>query len=404
MPSPRVVVTGMGAVSAAGIGVEPLWRATRSGRSCVGQPRFARPGRNRVNLAAQLQDFRPEDHFEPKLLPYYDRYTQFAVLAADEALIQSGLTAEGRLGPRAAVILGTGGGGLLTIEEFYSTGPVDGARLDPWSIPRGMGSAAASQIGMRHGCTGPTFGVSSACSSGAQAIGLGLQLIRSGLIDRAVVGGSDAAITALNIRGWELLRVLTPDFSRPFSIGRNGMVIGEGAAVFVLETDRAARERGAEPLVELAGYGTTSDALDIVRPDVNGTSEAMRLAIADARLDPADIDYVNAHGTGTIANDIAEAESLLRIFGDRLRGVAVSSTKPVHGHTMGAAGAVELAVTVMALRDGVAPPTINWLGRDPKITLDPVPNEARSTPIRAALSNSFAFGGINACLVVTAAR
>jgi nodulation protein E len=401
MERTRVVVTGLGAVSAAGVGVEALWTAARAGRSCIGEAKLSREGSNRVKIAAQLKDFRPEEFIDAKVLPYCDRFTQFALVASDEALTQAELACDRPLGARTGVIIGTGVGGITTIDELCFTELVLKGRPDPLAVPRIMGSAAASQIGMRYGCTGPTFGVTSACSSGAQAIGIACLLIRAGIIDRAIAGGSDSTITPLNIRAWETLRVLTPDFTRPFSIGRNGMVLGEGAAVFLLESERAARARGVVPVVDLAGYGTSSDALDIVRPDIEGAATAMRLAIEDAGLAPDQIDYVNAHGTGTVANDIAEAEALQRVFGRRLYELPVSSTKPIHGHTLGAAGAVELAVTIMALQDGIVPPTINWLGADPKVDLDPVPNEARSLPIRAALSNSFAFGGINACLVVT---
>ena len=399
----RVFVTGLGAVSAAGIGVEALWRAARTGRSGIGRVLLSREGSNHVRIAAQLRDFRPEQFIDPKVLPYCDRFSQFALAAADEALTQAGLGAERRLGDRTGIIVGTAVGGITTVDELCFTDFVLKARTDRLAVLRIMGSSAASQIGMRYGCTGPTLAVTSACASGAQAIGMSCFLIRAGIIDRAIAGGSDSTLTALNIRAWETLRVLTPDVTRPFSIGRNGMVLGEGAALFVLESERATHERGATPLVEVAGYGTTSDAFDIARPDAEGPAAAMRAAIADAGLVPEQIDYVNAHGTGTIANDIAEAEALRQVFGAGLRKLAVSSTKPIHGHTLGAAGAVELAVTVMALRDGIAPPTINWLGIDPKIDIEPVPNEARSLPIRNALSNSFAFGGINASLVVTQA-
>ena len=402
----RVVVTGMGAISAVGIGIEPLWTAARTGRSGVGQAELPRAGSNRVNLAAQVKDFKPEDFIDRKVLPYCDRFAQFAIVAADEALMQAGIEPDQRLGERTGVILGTAVGGITTIDDLCYTDLVLHARTDPLSVPRIMGSAASSHISIRYGCTGPTFAVTSACASASQAIGMGCFLIRSGLIDRAIVGGSDSSITALNIRAWETLRVLTPDYSRPFLSGRNGMVLGEGAAVFVIETEAAARARQAIPIAEIAGFGTSSDAVDIVRPDVDGAARAMRMALADARLEPADIDYVNAHGTGTVANDIAEVEALRLIFGPRLRDLAVSSTKPIHGHTLGAAGAIELAVTIMALREETAPPTINWLGPDPKIDrdLDPVPNQARHMPIRAALSNSFAFGGINSCLIVVPPR
>lgn len=403
MRSGRVVVTGLGAVSAAGIGIEPLWRAARTGQSCITEVSFSGSVSPRIKIAAHLQDFQPEAHIDPKVLPFCDRFSQFAIVAAEEALSQAGLGTDRRLGERTAVIVGTAVGGITTIEEFCFTDLVLKTRTDPLAVPRIMGSSAASQIGMRHGCTGPTLAVTSACASGAQAIGLGCFLIRAGIVDRAIVGGSDATITPLNIHAWQNLRVLTPDFSRPFSTGRNGMVLGEGAAVFVLEAEAAALDRGAIPLARLAGFGTSSDAFDIVRPSVEGAARAMQLAIEDAGLVPEQIDYVNAHGTGTIANDLAEAEALRRVFGARVRDLPISSTKPIHGHALGAAGAIELAVAIMAMRDNIAPPTINWLGVDPKIDLEPVPNEPREVRIDAALSNSLAFGGINACLVVTRA-
>ncbi len=403
MSRPRVVVTGMGAVCAAGMGVGALWDAARNGRSAVGLSEFDRPGTNQVKLAAQIKSFAPEAHIDAKVLPFCDRFSQLAIVAADEAMAQARLASEPRQGSRTAVILGTGVGGISTIDELCYNAYGSKSRLNPLAIPRIMGSAATSHLSMRYGCTGPTFTITSACASSAQAIGIGTSLVRSGAVDRAIVGGSESSMTALNIRAWELLRVLTPDACRPFSAGRNGMVLGEGAAIMVIERLEAAHERNAAPLAEIIGYGTSSDAFDIVRPDAEGARTAIELAIADAGLTPDDVDYVNAHGTGTVANDIAEAKALQRVFGDRLSRLAVSSTKPIHGHTLGAGGAIELAITIMALRANVAPPTINWLGPDPNCGLDPVANEARELPIRVALSNSFAFGGVNACLVVTRA-
>ena len=400
----RVFVTGMGAVTAAGLGVESLWSAARLGRSGIGVAKFEREGPNRVKLAAQVPGFEPEQHIEAARLPYCDRFTQLAITAANEALTQAGLPREHKLGPRTAVILGTGVGGITTTEDLLYNELVLKTRVSPLAVPRIMGSSAVSHISMMYGCTGPTFAVTSACASSSQAIGLGAFLIRSGMIDRAIVGGSESSMTAMNIRVWELLRVLTPDACRPFSTNRNGMVLGEGAGVLVLESEQTAAERRAAPLVEIAGYGTASDAFDIVRPDPKGAAAAMQLAIADAGLSPGEIDYVNAHGTGTVANDIAETDALRNVFGNRIAELAVSSTKPIHGHTLGAAGAIELVITIMALRHNTAPPTINWLGPDPKCGLDPVANVARAMPIRAAMSNSFAFGGINACLVVVPPR
>ena len=397
---PRIFVSGMGAVTAVGFGVDALWAAARTGQSGIREAKLNRSGPNRVKLAAQVPEFEPQHYIESGRLPYCDRFTQLALIAADEALTQAGLPRTEKLGQRTAVILGTGIGGITTIEDLLHLQYTKNERAPLMAVPRIMGNAAASQISMIYGCTGPSFAVTSACSSASQAIGLGTFLIRSGLIDRAIVGGSESTITAMNIRVWELLRVLTPDACRPFSMKRNGMVLGEGAAVLVLESEKLASARHAIPLAEVAGYGTSSDAFDILRPDVVGATTAMESAMADSGLSPDQIDYVNAHGTGTVANDAAEAQALQRIFGDRLPGLPVSSTKPIHGHTLGAAGAIELIITIMALRDGVAPPTINWLGPDPGANLNPVPNEAREVPIRAAMSNSFAFGGINSCLIV----
>ena len=397
----KVFVTGMGAVSAAGIGVDPLWTAARTGRSAIGEAQFRRAGPNRVNIAAQVRDFDPEAHIDSKLLPFCDRFSQFAIVAADEAMRQAGLADE-RLGPRAAVIIGTGIGGITTVEDVCYADFELQRRVEPLAVPRIMAGAASSHVAMRYGCTGPVFGVTSACASAAQAIGIGASLIRAGAVDRAIVGGSEATITPLNIRVWEMLRVLAPQCTRPFSAGRDGMVLGEGAAVLVLEAPEAAQTRDAAPLAELAGYGTSSNADDIVRPDTEGAVSALRLALADSGLAPEQIDYINAHGTGTIAGDASEAAALRCVFGSGAARLPVSSTKPIHGHTLGAAGAIELVVTISALQERIAPPTINWLGPDPKIALDTIPNAARAVPIAAAMSNSFAFGGINACLIVTA--
>ncbi|WP_316163470.1 beta-ketoacyl-[acyl-carrier-protein] synthase family protein [Bradyrhizobium sp. SZCCHNRI20481] len=403
MSRPRVVVTGMGAACATGKGIDALWRAARDGQSAVGPLEFERPGSNQIKLAAQIKCFAPESYVEAKVLPFCDRYAQLAIVAADEALSQAGLAREERQGPTTAVILGTGVGGITTIDEQCYSAYATKSRLNPLAIPRIMSSAATSHLSIRYGCTGPTFTITSACASSAQAIGVGTSLVRSGAVERAIVGGSESSMTALNIRTWELLRVLTPDACRPFSTGRNGMVLGEGAAIMVIEKLETARRRNVEPLAEIVGYGTSSDAFDIVRPDPNGARSAIEQAIADAGLTPGDIDYVNAHGTGTVANDIAEAEALQRVFGDRLPRLAVSSTKPIHGHALGAGGAIELAITIMAMRDNIAPPTINWLGADAKCGIDPVANAARAMPIRVAISNSFAFGGVNACLAVARA-
>jgi nodulation protein E len=394
----RIVVTGMGAVSAAGVGAPALWQAARDGRSCVRETHFERPYRGRIRISAQVQDFDPVAYLTSRELPFCDPVAQYLLVAADEALAQAGLASAKPMGPRTATIIGTGVGGMHTLENGLYLTLVEQGRPDPLTIPRLIPSAGPSLLSIRYGSTGPCFAVASACSSATQAIGLGVQLIRSGLVDRAIVGGTEDCVTNSAMLAWEALRVLTPDACRPFSKGRNGMIRGAGAAVFVLEEAELARARGAEALVEIAGYGTSADAKDPVRPDVEGAAACMRNALADADVEADEIDYVNAHGTGTTANDATESAALGLVFGDR--ALPVSSTKPVHGHALGAAGALELVVTIGAVRENVAPPTINWREADVKCPVDAVPNEARPMPIRTALTNSFAFGGINASLIV----
>ncbi len=399
----RVVITGMGTVNAAGHGVNSLWHAARDGVSGVDEFLLDRTDKQHVRIAAAVKNYNPQDHFSPQLIQTCDRFSQFALIAADEAVEQADLHNEGPLGERTAVIVGSGIGGADTNDEGHYNFYVKKGRDDPFAIPRVMPNAAASQITMMYGCKGPSLAVSSACSSSSQAVGLGMQMIRWGLADRAIVGGSEALLTPAVFRAWETLRVMTPDKCRPFSKGRNGMVLGEGAAILVIEAEDFARSRGATALATIAGYGTTSDAGDLVRPDPDGAARSMTLALDDAGLAPEEIDYVNAHGTGTVLNDMTETDALKRTFGAHASALSISSTKPIHGHTLGAAGAIELVVTVKALNEQIAPPTINWIEADPKCDLNVVPNTAQKRSIRAALTNSFAFGGINSSLIVTPA-
>ncbi len=396
----RVVVSGMGAVCASGVGARKLWEAARDGVSQIRALKTERPYDGRIKIAAQVPDFDPAAYIEPNVLPFCDPFTQFAVVAADEAMAQAGLGRKDVAGPRTAVIMGTGIGGMTTIEDGIYKYYVEHTRPDTLSVPKLIPSAMPTTISARFSALGPTFAIGSACSSASQSVGLGMQMIRAGMVDRAIVGGAEACVINATIRAWEGLRVMTPSLCRPFSKGRNGMSLGEGAAAFVLETAEAARERGHEPLCELAGYGTTSDAKDPVRPDLDGASSCIALALEDAGLSPRDVHYINAHGTATHANDITESEAILRVFGDYGREVPVSSTKPIHGHALGASGGLELAITIQALREQIAPPTINFLEFDESCPIDAVPNIARKHRIEAAISNSFAFGGINAVLVL----
>lgn len=403
----RVAITGLGAVSAAGIGADTLWVAARDGVSGVRPIDFARSEGLRVRIAASVPGFDAEALLDGKVPRTGERYTQLALVAAAEADAQAGIAPEALAGRRSAAIIGTGVGGVGTIDDncylFYSE-QHPGVRGEPMSVPRVMPSSAVSHVSIAHGITGPSFGIVSACASGAQSIGVAMQMIRAGMVDRALAGGSEACITPVTMRGWEMLRVLSPRGCAPFSADRTGMVIGEGAAVFMLESEDSARARGATVLAWLDGYGTSSDARDMIQPDVEGAAAAMREALQDAGVTPAQVGYVNAHGTGTVLNDVNEAAALRLIFGNDIGRVPVSSSKPILGHTLGAAGALELIVAVQALRHQMVPPQVNYTRTDPKCALNLPTGAAQPADLDAVMSNSFAFGGINATLVVRRAQ
>jgi nodulation protein E len=350
---------------------------------------------------AEVKDYDPARHFEERQITPLDRVSQFGVVAAREAIAHSGLTFDGGLAERTATIVGCGAGGHLTLDESYRRLYRDSAkRLHPLVIPKMMVNAPASQISMMCGLRGPAFVVASACASATHAIGLAFQMVRSGGVPVAVTGGAEASITFGTMKGWEALRVLAPDTCRPFSRDRKGLVIGEGAAIMILESLEHARKRSADILGEIVGFGMSADAGDLLSPDAGGMRRAIDAALADGELAASDIQYVNAHGTGTAANDQTETQALKAAFGPHASKLALSSNKSMIGHALGAAGALELVATLMSVREGVAPPTINYLGPDPGCDLDCVPNEAREMRIDAALSNSFAFGGLNAVLAV----
>jgi nodulation protein E len=397
----RVVVTGLGAVSPVGSSRAQYWDALLAGRTGFGPPSFDSGGKVKTKIVAEVKDFIASDHFDARQISYMDRISQFALVAAREAYAQSGLALDEALSERTAVIIGVGVGGQITTEEglrrFYTE---ENMRVHPMTIPRAMASGPPSQISMALGMTGPTFAVSSACASATHAIGLSFHMIRHGAITCALSGGTEACITPGIVRGWEALRILATDTCRPFSRDRTGMVLGEGSAVLVLEELDHAQARGAEILGEIVGFGMGADAGDLTSPDARGMARAMRDALADAALAPEAIDYINAHGTGTTMNDKLETAAVHSIFGNHAGKLAMTSTKSMIGHSLGASGALELVATIMGIRDGVVPPTMNYLGPDPACDLDCVPNEARRQPIRAALSNSFAFGGLNAVLAV----
>ena len=395
----RVVITGLGVVSALGTGREANMQGLREGRSGIAPISLIDPERLMVKIAAEAKQFSGEDHFDRQQLSLFDRVTAMAMVCASEAVAQSGIEFDEALGLKTATIIGTAMGGLHTLDENYHAVYREMKnRVHPLIIPRLMANAPVSQISMEYGLKGASWSVSTACSSSNHAIAQAFQLVRSGTADAAVTGGTESVLCFGGIKAWEGLRVMSPDGCRPFSKNRNGMVLGEGAAILILEELERAKARGAPILGEIVGAGMTADAGDIVAPAIDGAARAMRQAITDARMVPGEVDYINAHGTATTMNDRTEAAAIHMVLGEQANSVLVSSTKSMHGHCIGAAGALEAAATLMALGEGVVPPTINHDETDPEIDLDVVPNTAREVRVDAALSNSFAFGGLNAVL------
>jgi nodulation protein E len=388
-----VVVTGIGVVSALGVDREVFWRSLTEGRCGIEPIEAVDCSALKFSLGAEVKGFDPLAWLAAKEAGMMDRSTQFAVVAAMEALAESGAEARGE---RAAVVTGCSLGGKHTEDEAYQGLYAEKrTRFEPLTIPRTMTNAGASWISMRHGITGPCYTVSTACASAAHAMGQAFWMVRSGLAEVAVTGGNDAPFTLGMLRGWESMRVVSPEPCRPFSQDRRGLSLGEGAAMFVLESWDAARARGAHMYAEIRGLGMSADAGHITMPSADGAARAMRAALRDAGLAAEQIGYINAHGTGTAVNDATETRAIREVFPVP---PPVSSTKSMHGHALGAAGALEAAATVLALDRGVLPPTVNFRAADAQCDLDVIPNTARTLSVEAALSNSFAFGGLNAVL------
>lgn len=400
----RVVITGAGTINPLGTDVAATLEAMREGRCAIGPLEIRDIERLSVQIGGQVKGYREEDHFNRQQIALYDRFTQFTMLAAREAVAQAGLSFGDDLSLRSGVVLGTSGGGLNTQDENYRAVYEEGKnRVHPFIVPKLMNNAAASHVSMEYNLRGPSFTVATACASSNHAMGLAFQMIRSGMARVMLTGGSEAMLCFGGIKAWEGLRVMSKDACRPFSANRNGMVQGEGAAVYVFEEHDHARARGAEILAEVAGFAMTSDAADIVMPSAQGAERAMRGALRDAGLNPEDVGYINAHGTGTAANDKTECAAIAHAFGAHADRLMLSSTKSMHGHLIGGTGAVELLACIMALRDGVIAPTIGYEEPDPECALDVVPNVAREAKVTAVLSNAFAFGGMNAVLALRAA-
>jgi nodulation protein E len=397
----RVVITGAGTINALGKNVPDTFEAMREGRCGIGPLEFRDVERLSIRIGGQVKDYDPEARFNRQQISLYDRFTQFTLMAAEEAIAQSGLAFAGDLAAKAGVVLGTAGGGVSTWDDNYRSVYEDGKnRVHPFVVPKLMNNAAASHVSMAYNLKGPSFTVSTACASSNHAMAQAFQMVRSGMAPAMITGGSESMLCFGGVKAWEGLRVMSKDACRPFSANRNGMVQGEGAGIFVFEDYDHARARGAEILCEVIGFAMTSDASDIVMPSKQGAARAIKGALQDAGLNGDEVGYINAHGTGTAANDRTECAAVADAFGAHADKLMISSTKSMHGHLIGATGAVELLACIMALRDGVIAPTIGYEEPDPDCALDVVPNEARDAKVDVALSNAFAFGGLNAVLAL----
>ncbi|MGA1990198.1 MAG: beta-ketoacyl-[acyl-carrier-protein] synthase family protein [Bryobacteraceae bacterium] len=395
----RVVATGVGVISALGRNAAEFWQALAAGRPGIGPMKLVNPALLRFQNAAEVRDYDPAGHFCSKETDFLDRFAQFAVVAAREAVHDSGIEWTPELRERAAVVTGSCVGGKSTEDEGFRTlYEFKRPRCNPLTIPRTMENAGASHISIENRITGAVYTVSTACSSSNHAIGQAFWLVRSGVADAAITGGSEAPFSYGHLKAWEAMRVVSPDTCRPFSKNRRGMILGEGGAMLVLETLEAAQARGAKIYAEIVGFGMSSDAHHLTQPSLEGPARAMRGALSDAGIAPEQVGYINAHGTATPANDPTEAGAIRLVFGAHAGRIPVSSTKSMHGHALGAAGAIEAVATVLALRNRLLPPTANFEEPDPQCDLDVVPNQARPAEPEWALSNSFAFGGLNAVL------
>lgn len=400
MSIPKIVITGMGALSALGTNASENWNSMRQGCCGIGLLTTITLDNLKGNIGAEIKQL-PDIGLDHRRLVTMDRFSHLAVLAADEAFKQSGLTLTEASAFRVGSIVGVGIFGGASIEEAYLSVWVGNKKHAPiFTVPKAMPGAAAGQVSMHLGLKGPVFGVTSACASSNHAIGTAVDILRSGRADVMLAGGSDAPITFGVLKAWEALRVMANEPCRPFSANRAGLSVGEGAGMFVLETEAHAKARGAVIIAELAGFGMTADATDIVAPGVEGPTRAMQNCLEDAKLNVSDIGYINAHGTATKANDMIETQAIKLAFGNYAREVSISSTKSMHAHCMGASGAIELIACIQAIREGVIVPTIGYEQTDPDCDLDITPNIAKLRKVDAAISNSFAFGGTNAVLCV----
>ena len=397
----RVVITGAGTINPLGHDVAATFDAMKNGRCGIGPLDIRDVDRLSIQIGGQVREYDETTHFNRQQIALYDRFTQFTLLAARQAIAQAGLVFAGDLADQSGVILGTSGGGLNTQDENYRVVYEEGKnRVHPFIVPKLMNNAAVSQVSIEFNLRGPSFTVATACASSNHAMGQAFNMVRSGMAKVMVTGGSESMLCFGGIKAWEGLRVMSRDACRPFSATRNGMVQGEGAGVFVFEDYDHAKARGAHILCEVAGFAMSSDASDIVMPSKQGAARAISGALKDAKVNPDQIGYINAHGTGTAANDKTECAAVADVFGAHADKLMISSTKSMHGHLIGGTGAVELLACLMALCEGVIAPTIGYEESDPECALDVVPNEARDADVDVVLSNAFAFGGLNAVIAL----
>jgi 3-oxoacyl-[acyl-carrier-protein] synthase II len=405
----RVVITGMGTLNPLGLDPETSWKKAVAGTSTTAKIESFDASRLSVNIACEVKGFEPAQYMDFRDARRMDRSEQLAVAAAKEAIDQSGLDIRANA-DRVGVVIATAVGGMQTLQEasklLLTTGP---RKLSPFTIPMLMPNGAAAMIAIQYGAKGPAFSCASACASGADGVGNAWRLVRTGEVDAVIAGATDATICELGMGAFDRVGAMTRGGSlevpKPFDKNRDGLVMGEGAAVLILESLTFAKKRGAKILAELAGYGATSDAYHITAPteDGSGSARAIELALASAGVRPEDVDYINAHGTGTVLNDLSETKAIKRVFGQHAYKIPISSTKSMTGHMMGTTGALEVVFCVMTIRDGMIAPTIHYATPDPDCDLDYVPNAARKAQVKVAASNAFGFGGHNAVLVIRSA-
>jgi len=402
----RVVITGLGAVTPLATGVEESWRRLCQGKSGIARITKFDPSDFNVQIAAELKDFHPEDFLDKKKIRRTDPFIQYALVAARMAIDDAGLTINGNNASRVGVVLGSCAGGMNMYEKNLFALRDEGAeRVSPFFIPGFIANMAAGEVSMAFGARGPSKCVVTACATGNNCIGDAFRLIQYDEADAMIAGGSDAYVLPIAVAGFDKMRTLSrrnnePEkASRPFDKDRDGFVVGEGAGVVILEEMESAVRRGAKIYAELVGYGSNIDSFHITEPDWENQGRCLKLALSDAVISPSDVDYINAHGTSTVLNDLSETKAIKAALGEQSKKVPISSNKSMFGHLLGAAGAVEAIFTILTIRDGIIPPTINYNTPDPECDLDYVPNIARKAQVNIALSNSFGFGGVNATLV-----